>query len=64
MDRLFASLDFYCERTDAGFWSEPVNALTNLLIVGAHSQTKATFFSAFWSKTSTPSATSRTPAPS
>jgi len=22
-------LDLYCERTDAGFWSEPVNALTN-----------------------------------
>lgn len=35
MDRLFASLDIYCERTDAGFWSEPVNALTNLLIVCA-----------------------------
>jgi hypothetical protein len=35
MDRLFAALDIYCERTDAGFWSEPVNALTNLLIVAA-----------------------------
>lgn len=35
MDRLFASLDIYCERTDASFWSEPVNALTNLLIVAA-----------------------------
>lgn len=35
MDRLFAALDIYCERTDAGFWSEPVNALTNLLILGA-----------------------------
>lgn len=35
MDRLFASLDIYCERTDASFWSEPVNALTNLLIVVA-----------------------------
>jgi hypothetical protein len=35
MDRLFASLDVYCERTDASFWSEPVNALTNLLILGA-----------------------------
>jgi hypothetical protein len=23
-------LDLYCERTDASFWSEPVNALTNL----------------------------------
>ena len=29
MDRLFAALDIYCERTDASFWSEPVNALTN-----------------------------------
>ena len=35
MDRLFAAVDIYCERTDAGFWSEPVNALTNLLILGA-----------------------------
>jgi hypothetical protein len=35
MDGLFASLDIYCERTDASLWSEPVNALTNLLIVGA-----------------------------
>ena len=35
MDRLFASLDIYCERTDASFWSEPVNALTNLLVVVA-----------------------------
>jgi hypothetical protein len=35
MDRLFAPLDIYCERLDAGFWSEPVNALTNLLIVAA-----------------------------
>lgn len=35
MDRLFASLDIYCERTDASFWSEPVNALTNFLIVAA-----------------------------
>ena len=33
MNRLFAPLDIYCERLDAGFWSEPVNALTNLLIV-------------------------------
>lgn len=23
-------IDMYCERTDAGFWSEPVNAVTNL----------------------------------
>jgi hypothetical protein len=35
MNRLFAPLDIYCERLDAGFWSEPVNALTNLLIVAA-----------------------------
>ncbi len=24
-----APLDFYCERTDAGFWAEPFNALSN-----------------------------------
>ena len=35
MGDLFASLDLYCERTDASFWSEPFNALTNLLIVAA-----------------------------
>lgn len=35
MDRLFAALDIYCERTDASFWSEPVNALTNVLILAA-----------------------------
>ncbi len=35
MNRLFAPLDIYCERLDAGFWSEPVNALTNVLIVAA-----------------------------
>ena len=34
MDRLFATLDIYCERTEAGLWAEPVNALTNLLILG------------------------------
>jgi len=30
-------LDLYCERTGAGFWSEPVNALTNaaFLVAGA-----------------------------
>ncbi len=29
-------LDIYCERTDASFWSEPVNAITNFaFIVGA-----------------------------
>lgn len=35
MDGLFASLDIYCERTDAGLWAEPINALTNLLIICA-----------------------------
>lgn len=30
------AIDAYCERTDASYWSEPVNALTNLaFIVGA-----------------------------
>lgn len=27
------SIDMYCERTDAGLWSEPVNALTNLAFI-------------------------------
>lgn len=32
----FRQIDAYCERTDASFWAEPVNALTNLaFIVGA-----------------------------
>ncbi len=35
MDELLDPLDIYCERIDAGLWSEPVNALTNLLIVAA-----------------------------
>ena len=26
---LFASIDKYCERLDAGFWSEPLNAVSN-----------------------------------
>jgi hypothetical protein len=30
---MFASVDLYCERLDASFWSEPVNALTNLFFV-------------------------------
>lgn len=30
MSSLFDSLDFYCERLDASFWSEPMNAVTNL----------------------------------
>jgi hypothetical protein len=29
----FRHIDSYCERTDAGYWSEPVNALTNLSFV-------------------------------
>ena len=27
---LFQTIDAYCERTDPGYWAEPVNALTNL----------------------------------
>jgi hypothetical protein len=27
------AIDAYCERTDAGFWSEPVNAVTNAAFV-------------------------------
>ncbi len=27
------SLDFYCERIDTSFWSEPTNALTNIMIL-------------------------------
>lgn len=30
MSSLFDSLDFYCERLNTSFWSEPVNAVTNL----------------------------------
>lgn len=30
---MFASVDAYCERTDASFWSEPVNAATNAAFV-------------------------------
>ncbi len=29
------SIDIYCERTDPAFWSEPVNALTNLAFIAA-----------------------------
>jgi hypothetical protein len=32
---LTRSIDIYCERTDAGLWAEPVNALTNLAFVAA-----------------------------
>lgn len=35
MNHLFAPLDIYCERVDAGFWSEPVNALTNAFMIAA-----------------------------
>ncbi|WP_182086618.1 ceramidase domain-containing protein [Aureimonas sp. ME7] len=32
----FGTIDAYCERVDAGFWSEPVNAVSNLaFLVGA-----------------------------
>ncbi|NNE86813.1 MAG: hypothetical protein HKN27_01955 [Silicimonas sp.] len=31
------TIDAYCERTDAGLWSEPVNALTNLAFLIAAS---------------------------
>ena len=30
----FAAVDIYCERTSAAFWAEPVNALTNLAVLG------------------------------
>jgi hypothetical protein len=30
---MLTSVDLYCERLDASFWAEPVNALTNLLFV-------------------------------
>ena len=29
----FRSLDNYCERIDAAYWSEPVNAITNAAFV-------------------------------
>jgi hypothetical protein len=32
---MFRSIDNYCERTGPEFWSEPVNALTNLAFVAA-----------------------------
>src|SRR5690606_22042845 len=34
-DDLHAAIDIYCERTGPEFWSEPVNALTNLAFVAA-----------------------------
>lgn len=33
LDELHTHLDLYCERTGPEFWSEPVNALTNLAFV-------------------------------
>lgn len=30
MNFMFEHIDLYCERLDAGFWAEPINALTNL----------------------------------
>ena len=30
---LFAAVDIYCERVDSSFWSEPINALTNLSFI-------------------------------
>jgi len=29
----FAQFDGYCERTDLTYWSEPVNAVTNLAFI-------------------------------
>ena len=35
LEDLHAAVDIYCERTGPDFWSEPVNALTNLAFVAA-----------------------------
>ena len=35
LSALSAPVDIYCERTDPGFWAEPVNALTNLAFIAA-----------------------------
>ncbi len=32
---LTRKIDIYCERTDFAFWSEPINALTNLAFIAA-----------------------------
>ena len=32
---MFFAVDIYCERLGAGFWAEPVNALTNLFFIAA-----------------------------
>jgi len=35
MDNLFRHIDLYCERTGPEYWSEPINALSNLAFVAA-----------------------------
>ena len=35
MEHLGRSIDAYCERIDASFWSEPLNAVTNLAFIVA-----------------------------
>ena len=35
MDKLFVPLDIYCEQINPGLWSEPINAVTNILILAA-----------------------------
>ncbi|QDZ00090.1 ceramidase [Nitratireductor mangrovi] len=35
MSQLLEAIDIYCERTGPEFWSEPLNALTNLAFVAA-----------------------------
>ena len=44
---LLKSIDIYCERIDSSFWSEPVNALTNLciFIAGLYAYRIVTHFS-------------------
>jgi hypothetical protein len=35
MNTWFSSVDIYCERLDASFWAEPVNAISNLSFIVA-----------------------------
>ena len=35
MSSWFNSVDIYCERLDASFWAEPINAITNLSFIVA-----------------------------
>ena len=35
MNTWFNSVDIYCERLDASFWAEPINAITNLSFIVA-----------------------------